>query len=149
MKVRARRGFTLWEMTMVFAVMAITALIVVPQWLRLGAAESRGAADAMLALLRDARRLAIVANQVVALRMDPESGAYRIDTTGVNGSGEFASGQLNLGALEALESVQPRLQFVFRPTGATFGDTLIVRGADGAVLIAVDPWSGEAAAHAR
>lgn len=144
-----RRGFTLWEMTMVFAVMAITALIVVPQWLRLGATESRGVADDVLALLRDARRLAIMSNQLVTVRMDPVSGTFRVDTTGVNGSGIHSSGQLNLGALESIESSQPRLQFGFRPTGATIGDTLIVRGADRAVLIAVDPWNGEAAAHAR
>ncbi len=144
-----RRGFTLWETTIVFAVMAITALLVVPQWLRLGATESRGTADHVLALLRDARRLAIMSNQLVTVHLAPRSGSFRVDTTGVNGTGTHTSGQLDLSALASLESSQPRLTFVFRATGATIGDTLIVREANSAVLIAVDPWSGEAAAHAR
>ncbi len=146
---RARRGFTLWEITVVFAVMAVTALLVIPQWLQLGNDTSRGASDSLLTLLRDSRRLAIMSNQVVAVRIIPLSGTFRVDTSGVGGSGEFRSGQLALSALESLETDQERLQFVFRPTGAAFADSLIVRGADGAVLIAVDPWSGEAAAYAR
>ncbi len=146
---RTRRGFTLWEMTIVFAVMAVTALIVAPQWVRLGDAPAAVTGQPLLDALRDARRLAMTANQVVALRIDPLSRRYRVDTSGVAGTGLYFNGELALGALESFETTQPRLQYIFRPTGATYGDTVIVRGANGHVLIAVDPWSGVATAYAR
>lgn len=146
---RTRRGFTLWEMTIVFAIMAVTALIVAPQWTQLGEAPSAVTGQPLLDALRDARRLAITAHQVVALRIDPASGRYRVDTSGVSGTGVYFEGELALGTLESIESDQPRLQFIFRPTGATYGDTAIVRSANGAVLIAVDPWSGVATSYAR
>lgn len=146
---RARGGFTLWEMTIVFAIMAVTAMIVAPQWLRLDDAPAPVTGQPLLDALRDARRLAITANQVVALRIDPVTGRYRVDTSGVAGTGAYFEGDLALGALESMESDQPRLQYIFRPTGATYGDTVIVRSANGSVRIAVDPWSGEATAHAR
>ncbi len=146
---RARRGFTLWEMTIVFAIMAVTALIVAPQWMRLGDAPAAATGQPILDALRDARRLAITAHQVVALRIDPASGRYRVDTSGVSGTGLYVEGSLELGALESMESDRPRVQYIFRPTGATYGDTVIVRSANGSVLIAVDPWSGVATSYAR
>lgn len=146
---RVRRGFTLWEMTIVFAVMAVTALFVIPQWVRLGDAPPAAIGQPLLDALRDARRLAITAHQVVALRIDPVSGRYRVDTSGVAGTGVYFEGTLALGALESIESDQARVQYIFRPTGATYGDTVLVRNTNGAVLIAVDPWSGEAVSHAR
>jgi len=146
---RMRRGFTLWEMTIVFAIMAVTALIVAPQWVQLGEAPVGVTGQPMLDALRDARRLAITENQVVALRIDPASGRYRVDTSGVAGTGLYFEGILELGALESMESDQPRVQYIFRPTGATYGDTVIVRSANGSVLIAVDPWSGVATSYAR
>lgn len=149
MSPRVRAGFTLWEITVVFAVMAVTALLVVPQWLQLGSTAPRGASEQLLTLLRDTRRLAIMSNQLVTLRVIPESGAFRVDTSGVGGSGVFTSGRLELSAIESLETDEARLQFLFRPTGAAVADSLIVRGPDGAVLIAIDPWSGEATAYAR
>jgi Tfp pilus assembly protein FimT len=149
MTTRARAGFTLWEMTIVFAVMAVTALLVVPQWLRRADDTPATATSSLLALLHDARQLAINAHQVVAVHLDPLSGAYRVDTTSVVGSGAVAEGQLTLGALESIETDKERLAFVFQPTGAAFADTLLVRSPDGAQLIAVDPWSGVAGAYAR
>jgi len=86
---------------------------------------------------------------VVALRIDPASGRYRVDTSGVSGTGLYVEGSLELGALESMESDRPRVQYIFRPTGATYGDTVIVRSANGSVLIAVDPWSGVATSYAR
>ena len=43
----------------------------------------------------------------------------------------------------------PRLTFVFKPTGAAFADTVVVRGTTSSVLVGVDPWSGVAYAAAR
>jgi prepilin-type N-terminal cleavage/methylation domain-containing protein len=146
---RMRGGFTLWEMAIVLAVMAVSAIMVAPAIGRLGTEQARQPAAELLALLHDARKAAIDGNSVVTLRLDPVSGHYRADTAGVNGSGVLAEGTLQLDATETLDTRLLRLQFVFRPTGASLGDTVLVRAADRSVLVGVDPWSGVARADAR
>ncbi len=149
MSARRRQGFTLLEITMVFAVLAVTALFVIPQWMRANDEPPQDATTAFLALLRDARRVSIEARQRVDVYVDPMSGQYRVDTTGGAGTGVFAEGALAVGALETIESDQDRVRFVFQPTGAAFGDTVVVRGTQGAAQLSVDPWNGTAVAHAR
>ena len=145
----SRRGFTLWEMAIVLAVMALSAVLVAPAFARLGTEQPRAAASALLALLRDARGSAIERNTVVTLRLDPVSGHYRADSSGIRGSGVLAEGTLQLDATETLVTPLPRLQFVFRPTGASLGDTVLVRGGQQSVLVVVDSWSGVARVDAR
>lgn len=146
---RERRGFTLWEMAIVLAVMSVAAVLVAPALVRLGEPAPPRTADVVLSLLRDARKAAIERNATVTLRIDPVSGHYRADSTGVSGTGMLAEGTLALGATETLITDQPRLVFVFRPTGAAFADSVLVRGAGDAALVFVDPWSGVARADAR
>ena len=146
---RARSGFTLWEMAITFAIMTVLALLVAPAIGRFGDGQPRGSADQLLALLRDTRKAAIAQNTMVILRVDPATGRYQADTTGVRGTGMLAEGRLDLGAAEVLVTDRARLQYVFRPTGAAFADTVLVRGTTATVLVAVDPWSGVAHADAR
>jgi prepilin-type N-terminal cleavage/methylation domain-containing protein len=146
---RARRGFTLWEMAIVLAVMSVAAVLVAPAITRLGERPPARTADAVLGLLRDARRTAIERNVVLTVRLDPVSGHYRADTTGADGTGRLGEGTLALGATETLETALPRLRFIFRPTGAALADSLLVRGFGEAVLVTVDPWSGVARTDAR
>ena len=146
---RARRGFTLWEMAIVLAVMSVAAILVAPAITRLGEGPPPRTADSVLALLRDARRAAIAGNAMVTLRIDPVSGHYRADTTGVGGTGALAEGTLALGATETLETALPRLRYIFHPTGAALADSVLVRGFGEAVLVTVDPWSGVARTDAR
>ena len=56
---------------------------------------------------------------------------------------------LQLDATETLDTRLLRLTYIFRPTGATLGDTILVRAANQSVLVVVDPWSGVARADAR
>ena len=144
-----RLGFTLWEMAIVLAVMAVSAVLVAPAFSRLGTDLARQPAAELLALLHKARKAAVDGNSVVTLRLDPVSGHFRADTSGVNGNGVLAEGTLQLDATETLDTKLARLQFVFRPTGAAMGDTVLVRAADRSVLVAVDQWSGVARADAR
>lgn len=146
---RARRGFTLLEMTMVLAVLAVSALVVIPQWNRANDEAPSDATSALTALLRDARRVAIDARQDVSVYVDPATGHYRVDTAGVHGMGAFAEGTLTLGALESLETTRERLRFIFQSTGAAVGDSVLVRGSAGVTLVSVDPWNGTAVVHAR
>jgi prepilin-type N-terminal cleavage/methylation domain-containing protein len=146
---RAPRGFTLLEMAIVLAIMAVSALLVAPALSRMGEGKPPGVGEDVVKLLSDARKIAIQRNEIVTLRLDPASGRYRADTVGISGSGELGEGTMTLGAQETLVTDQPRLVFVFNPTGATRGDTVLVRGAGAAALVSVDPWNGVAYASAR
>jgi prepilin-type N-terminal cleavage/methylation domain-containing protein len=141
-----RRGFTLWELTMVLLIMAIAASLAAPAFARFGTDQPTGPADKMIGLLRDARKASIDFNATVTLRMDPKTLKYQIDTSGVRGSGRLAEGTLDMGLMATLESTEPRLRYVFRPSGVAFADTVIVRGGEIPLIVRVDPWSGVARA---
>lgn len=149
---KGRRGFTLWEMGLVLLLMGIATLIAIPAFTRLGAPNTDEPAEGpaeLLRLLRASRQAAIAHGVTVTLLVDPETGRYRADSSGAAGTGLLAADTLALGRVGALDTELPRLRYVFRPTGAALGDTVRVRGRDGAVLVAVDAWSGEARADAR
>jgi prepilin-type N-terminal cleavage/methylation domain-containing protein len=139
-----RHGFTLWELTMVLLIMSIAATLAVPAFSRLGSEKAATAADAMLGLLHDTRKASIDYDATTTLRLDPKTLKYEVDTSGVNGFGVLASGTLDLGMSQTLQSDQPRLQYIFRPTGAAFADTVVVHGGPKQLTIRVDPWSGVA-----
>ena len=146
---RTRSGFTLWEISLVFAVLVITLVLAAPALVDFGTSKAETEADGLLALLRDARRQAVHQSALVAVRVDPTSGQYRVDTTGVNGMGTLYTGRLELGGATVLVTDLARLQFLFQPTGASFSDSVGVRGPAGTVMVTVDPWSGVAHADAR
>lgn len=131
---------------MVLLVMAIAASLAAPAFARFGTDQPTGAADKLIGLLHDARKAAIDFNATVTLRMDPKTLKYQLDTSGTNGAGRLAEGVLDLGLTQTLVSDQLRLQYVFRPSGAAFADTVIVRGGDVPLVVRVDPWSGVARA---
>lgn len=149
MTARPRRGFTLLEMGIVLAIMAVSAMLVAPALSRMGQGKPPGAGEDVMRLLSDARKIAIERNETVTLRLDPTTGRYRADTVGVAGSGELGEGTLALGAQETLVTDLPRLVYVFHPTGSAFADTVLVRGTGATTLVSVDPWNGVAYAIAR
>jgi len=134
---------------MVLLVLAIAASLATPAFVRFGTDQPAGAADRMIGLLHDARKAAIDFNATTTLRLDPKTLKYQVDTSGVNGSGRLAEGTLDLGLSQTLETDQPRLQYIFRPTGAAFSDTVVVRGGNAPLIVRVDPWSGVARADSR
>jgi len=146
---RRRRGFTLLEMGIVLAVMAVSAMLVVPALSRMGQGKPAAVGEDVVKLLSDARQIAIERNETVTLRLDPVTGRYRADTVGIAGSGELGEGAMTLGAQEALVTDLPRLVYVFHPTGSAFADTVLVRGAGASALVSVDPWNGVPHASAR
>ena len=134
---------------MVLLVMAIAATLAVPAFARLGTEQPTTGADAFLALLRDARQTAVKYNATSTLRIDPKTLKYQLDTSGANGGGMFAEGRLDLGMTQTLADDQRRLQYIFRPNGATIADTAVLRGGDVPLIIRVDQWSGVARADSR
>jgi len=131
---------------MVLLVMAIAASLAAPAFARFGTDQPAGAADRLIGLLRDAHKASIDFNVTVTLRMDPKTLKYQLDTSGVSGSGRLAEGTLDLGLTRTLVTDEPRLTYVFRPSGVAFADTVIVRGGNLPLVVRVDPWSGVARA---
>jgi len=127
---------------MVLLILAITAMLAAPAIARLGEDQPPGSADRVLALLRDTRKVALENHATAILRIDPKTLRYQVDTIGLEGAGRFASGTLDLGLSQTLETDRPRLQYIFQPTGAAFADTVVVRGGDRPLTVRVDPWSG-------
>jgi prepilin-type N-terminal cleavage/methylation domain-containing protein len=147
---RSRRsGFTLWELTMVLLVLAIAATLAAPAYGRLGSEQPSRGADQLLGLLRDARKASFDYNATVTLRLDPKTLNYELDTATVVGKGPLAVGVLDMGATETLVTDQPRLTYVFRPSGAAYADTVAVRGAETPLVVRVDPWTGVARADSK
>ena len=76
---------------MVLLVMAIAATLAVPAFARFGTEQPTRGADAMLGLLRDARKASIDYNATVTLRLDPKTLKYQVDTSTANGAGVLAT----------------------------------------------------------
>jgi prepilin-type N-terminal cleavage/methylation domain-containing protein len=144
-----RRGFTLWEIATVLLIIAIVASLTAPAFARLGEERAETSEDALVKLLRDTRTLAIEHSVEARLLVDPKTGHYRVDTTSSFGSGPVAEDTLRFAATEGLESELPRLRYLFRPSGAGFGDSVTVRGADSTRVLRIDTWSGMPHATAR
>jgi Tfp pilus assembly protein FimT len=146
---RARAAFTLWEIATVLLIVAIIAGLTAPAFVRLGQQETPTSTDALIKLLRDTRTLAIEHAVEARLIIDPKSGHYRVDTTSSFGSGPVAEDTLRFAASEGLESTLPRIRYVFRATGAAFGDSVIIHGVDSTRVLTIDTWSGVPHAIAR
>lgn len=139
-----RSGFTLWELSMVLLVMAVAATLAAPAFARFGAEQPSRGADQLVGLLRDARKASFEHNASVTLRLDPKTLKYRVDTTTPTGGGVLAEGSIELEAGERIETDKLRLIYLFRPTGAAFADSVVVRGGGAPLVVRVDPWNGVA-----
>jgi prepilin-type N-terminal cleavage/methylation domain-containing protein len=142
---RARRAFTLLELSIVLAILGIAAIVVVPQFVgaRFGNDPAPVAGDLVMGLMRSARTAAIQYGQTVTVHLDPTSGMYEVDTTGAYGTGIYLASTLEMSAWESISTDQPRLKFVFRPNGAAYGDSVLVHGQSGSAMVMPDPWSGQ------
>jgi prepilin-type N-terminal cleavage/methylation domain-containing protein len=144
-----RRGFTLWEIATVLLIIAIVATLTAPAFVELGEDRPQTSEDVLLKVLRDTRTLAIEHSVEATLLIDPKTGHYRVDTTSSFGTGRVVEDTLRFAATEGLESDLPRVRYMFRPTGAAFGDSVTVRGADSTRVVTIDTWSGMPHAIAR
>lgn len=150
MKRRGRAGFTLIEMIVVLMIVSIITWLTAPALMRAVSPHANdGEATALAALLRSARREAIARGVVVALTVDPAGARYRADSIGARGVGLFGEGDIALDEGVALETDSARVRFTFRPDGSVFGDSVTVRGRDGAVLVSMDRWTGAIRIDAR
>ena len=134
---------------MVMAIMAVAASLAAPALISFGTDQPPGAADKLLSLLHTARQTAIASNAIVTVRIDPTTFRFQIDTASTAGAGMLATGTLDLDPSQSLVTDAPRLRYIFSPTGATFADTVIVRGGTRPLWVGVDAWSGVAYVQPR
>lgn len=144
-----RRGFTLWELVIVMVVLAITLGVSIPAYVRFGAGAPTTPTDELLALLKSARAASVRYEATVFVAIDPKSGAYRIDTLAPTGAGPLRADTFSVELRRAFAVDSARLRFMFRPTGAAFGDTVRLRDVNGDRLVVVDAWNGVARADAH
>ena len=94
------RGYTLTELLVVMAVMAITVGVTIPSlWTYYRSAALRGAAEQTVALLNNARQLAIRLNTTICVTVDSTGMQYHQGTctaAAYTGTGTDASGYMRL-----------------------------------------------------
>jgi Tfp pilus assembly protein FimT len=137
------------ELAIVLVILSIAAAVVVPALTSLGQYRQVTTTDAIITLLKTARQLAIQQSATVTVMLDPQTGHFRVDSVSAMGAGLVVEDSLRLGAMDQLETDQARLKYIFTPSGATFSDSVVIRGMDSTRTLFVDVWSGIPYAVAR
>jgi Tfp pilus assembly protein FimT len=130
-------------MVIVMVIAAIMVGVAAPALMRMaGVRGDEGDATPLAALLRSARRQSVEGRVIASLYLDPETRRYRVDTAGPGGAGLLAEDVLEMDPGVTLANDSLRVQFIFRPDGSVFGDTLMVHGQWGSSRVSVDRWTG-------
>lgn len=145
-----RRGFTLLEVIVVLAILALTAGVVAPAVFRATREDDLTRATGQVTtLLARARLTAVERGTPVSVTIAPESGEYAVMIERGDTSALLERGRLDWGGGARLVSTARRPRFRFDPLGTAEGDSLSVLGSTGHRIVALDRWTGEVAAHAQ
>ena len=136
-----RTGHTLVEMVVTLAIVGIMAATVAPALRVARDDDARRGTRAVVALLEAARATAATRGVAVTLVVDVST--LRAWVTPGDGAPTIDAGTIDLGDAGTLQARARRARWTFMPTGAAFGDAIVVSDAGRAVRIAVDPWTGE------
>ena len=166
-----RRGFTLIEVVVVLLILAVAMAVAVPAFVQPARPDDLTDATGRIdALFRFARDSAARSGLTVVVAIDSATGGAWVypereqDDVASDGTSsrlpirapgalqrqaalrEAASESLELPPSVRLELSGARARFVFRPAGATYGDSLVLRHGSALRVITVDPWTGHARA---
>lgn len=149
---RRQRGFTLLEIMLVVAIMALAAVIVIPS---VGSLEGRGFAAQVRhaqTLLNYARRTAVVSGQPTSVAFTtltpPESGDAPLEETlelARDSVGLWQNADAELVFLSSTDQeslVEELLEVSFYPEGGSTGGTLTFTQAQQSASIHIDPFTG-------
>jgi general secretion pathway protein H len=142
---KAAKGFTLIEMLVVLAIMALVVTLLTPM-MRIGrsGADLRSARSEMLAAMRTARSTAISQNRTTAIVLDPVRGRYaEPNRDHVLPNGMIMSWR----ALWPVAGHDDLGAIYFFPDGSASGGEIDLRTRNATSAVVVDWFSGYASAH--
>jgi prepilin-type N-terminal cleavage/methylation domain-containing protein len=143
-------GFTLVEIVVVLAILALTAAAVVPAFTRaIDDDPVTAAARRLERILLDARATALTRAVAVRVTVVPETGRYMVYEEGGGAAIVLDSGWVALTPGLRLWSAAARPTIRFSPVGVVDGDSLLVLGATGARALVIARWTGAVHADAR
>lgn len=130
-------------------ILAVLSGMAIPAYLNAAREREASGVDVLSGVLTNGRRFAVLNSVNATVVIDPQSGHYRIDTSGAGGYGIAVDDSLRLSLSERLETDRVRLIYRFRPDGGAFGDTVLVRGTDSTRLVTLDQASGAVVVYVR
>ncbi len=143
-------GFTLVEIVVVLAILALTAAAVVPAFTRaIDDDPVTAAARRLERILLDARATGLTRAVPVRVAIVPETGRYWVFKEVGGDSTALDSGSLTLAPGLRLWSAAARPTIRFSPVGVVDADSLLVLGATGARALVIARWTGAVHADAR
>jgi prepilin-type N-terminal cleavage/methylation domain-containing protein len=137
------RGYTLVEIVVVLAILAVVTGVVLPAMMRGAPDGEQRAAEDLARILRMARRAALEGGAPVSVTVVPATRAYVVETGAGDTSTVLARGVLALPPGVRLASDRPAARFAFDRLGTARPDSVAVIGERGSNLVTVDRWTGE------
>ena len=133
-----RSGFTLIEVVVTLAVIAVMVAFAAPALMNLGPGEEATELEPLRVLLVDARHRSERNASDVTVTVVPETGAYRVEERSAGGETVVEEGSLRLSQVRS-RGPADRFRVVFRAVGMGVGDTLAAADR----VLRVDPVLGD------
>lgn len=139
-----RGGFTLIEVIVVLAIMAVVSAAALPAMRGPGPEGAVVAtATAVAQVLRAAQRAALERAVPVTVSIVPAARTYLVETETGDAPMILAQGVLDLAPGVRLAGQRPRIRFVFGRLGLADPDSVGVVDDHGSAVVGVDRWTGE------
>ena len=146
-KATTRAGFTLVEMIVVIAILAIVSAVTLPSFRSDNDDAITAGSKKLTDFMGRARQASIERGEAVTLIVEPASAHYWVMASAAAGDSLLSSGSFEMPTDATLIAPQPRLRYTFLPSGRASGEPLTLRLGAHATVISVDRWTGDARAE--